>query len=73
MEAQGGSRRRISLNERVKFYLERLESLESLGWIGLVLPADFVKTLKEVRIESAVDLLVTLVEVVEFRFGYFIG
>lgn len=73
MEEQGGSRRRISLNERVKFYLERLESLESLGWIGLVLPADFVKTLKEVRIESAVDLLVTLVEVVEFRFGYFIG
>lgn len=73
MEEQGGSRRRISLKECVEFYLERLESLESLGWIGLVLPADFVKTLKEVRIESAVDLLVTLVEVVEFRFGYFIG
>ena len=53
------------MNERVKFYLERLESLEGFGWIGLVLPADFVKTLKEVRIESAVDLLVTLVEVVE--------
>ena len=61
------------MNERVKFYLEGLEGLESLGWIGLVLPADFVKTLKEVRIESAVDLLVALVEVVEFRFGYFIG
>lgn len=73
MEEQGGSRRRISLNERVKFYLEGLEGLEGFGWIGLVLPADFVKTLKEVRIESAVDLLVTLVEVVEFRFGYFIG
>lgn len=73
MEEQGGSRRRISLKERVKFYLEGLEGLEGFGWIGLVLPADFVKTLKEVRIESAVDLLVTLVEVVEFRFGYFIG
>ena len=63
----------FSLKECVEFYLERLESLESLGWIGLVLPADFIKTFKEVRIESAVDLLVTLVEVVEFRFGYFIG